>query len=92
MQETISKEKLEAFSEQFHSEPRNEVAMRAVVSEGVNKAAANHESLRRQRHEFSVSLKQGEITNQKQSGPLLDVRGAQYDAVPGDQKAESGDV
>lgn len=68
MQETISKEKLEAFSEQFHSDPRNEVAMRAVVSGGVNKAAANHESLRRQRHEFSISLKQGEITNQKQSG------------------------
>lgn len=68
MQEAISKENLEAFSEHFRSDPHNQVAMRAVVSTGVNKAAANHESMRHQRHEFSISLKQGEITNQKQSG------------------------
>ncbi len=68
MKESISKEFLEAAAQKFTESPRNRVAMNATVSAGIRQAAANCQAPRSSRHSFSISLKQGEITNQKQSG------------------------
>ena len=42
--------------------------MDGVMNNGVLKTATNGDAFRGAVHEFSLSLKQGEITNQKQSG------------------------
>ena len=68
MKESISKEFLEQAAQNFEASPRNRVAMNATVSAGIRQAAANCQAPRSSRHSFSISLKQGEITNQKQSG------------------------
>ena len=68
MKESISKEFLEQAAQNFGASPRNRVAMNATVSAGIRQAAANCQAPRSSRHSFSISLKQGEITNQKQSG------------------------
>lgn len=68
MKESISEEFLEAAAQKFTESPRNRVAMNATVSAGIRQAAANCQAPRSSRHSFSISLKQGEITNQKQSG------------------------
>ena len=68
MKESISKEFLEAAAQKFTESPRNRVVMNATVSAGIRQAAANCQAPRSSRHSFSISLKQGEITNQKQSG------------------------
>lgn len=68
MKSSITIDQLEQFRKDFEANKAYGVAMRAVVSAGVNKAAVNHESFRKDRHEYSIQLKDGEITNQKQSG------------------------
>ena len=68
MQPMITAKQLEKFHEDFSANKAYAVTMRAVVSAGVNKSAVNYESCRKDRHEYSIQLKQGEITNQKQSG------------------------
>ena len=68
MQASITISQLEQFRKDFAANKAYGVAMRAVVSAGVNKVAVNHESFRKDRHEYSIQLKDGEITNQKQSG------------------------
>ncbi len=68
MKKSISKEFLEQEAEKFSSSPRSRVAMNAVVANGVSQTAANFLAPREDRHSFSVSLKQGQITDQKQSG------------------------
>lgn len=68
MEGTISKEFLESAERKFTASARNRIAMNATVSGGIRQAAANCQAPRSSRHTFSVSLEQGEITNQKQSG------------------------
>ena len=68
MEQTITKEKLEQFQREFHEEKRNEAAMHAVTANGLYASSQDNEAARRMRHVFSVSLKQGEVTNQQQSG------------------------
>lgn len=68
MEHSITKENLSAFSSQFHAEPIHSVAMHAAANNGLYNAAFNEEAARQTRHSFSVSLEQGDITNQKQSG------------------------
>ncbi len=68
MNGSISKEFLDAAAERFDSSTRNHIAMNATVAEGIRHAAANCAAPRAHRHSFSVSLEQGDITNQKQSG------------------------
>ena len=68
MKETVTKEMLEQFRQEFEAQRAHGIAMRAVVAGGVNKTATNYESFRKDRHEYSIKIKQGEITNQKASG------------------------
>ena len=68
MEQTITKEKLEQFQKDFHEEKLNEAAMHAVTTNGLYVSSQDNEAARRMRHVFSISLKQGEVTNQQQSG------------------------
>lgn len=68
MNKEIAFANLEAFEEAFDSDRANRVAMNAAAKNGVNNAALRVENPRDMRHTFSISLEQGEITNQKQSG------------------------
>lgn len=68
MKTFISEEELKKFEESFDSDLANTTAMNAVMNNGVVKSAINYESIRQNRHVFSIDLKQGDITNQKASG------------------------
>ena len=68
MSVSVTQEDLGTFEKCFLADRANRVAMDAVVNNGVLKSAKNAEAFRTTTHQFSISLKQGEITNQKQSG------------------------
>ena len=68
MEKNLTLEQLDAFEKAFDADRANQVAMRAVTTNGLVKAATNQEVYRRDRHQFSISLEQGSVTNQKQSG------------------------
>ncbi len=68
MNATITKEELEAFERRFDEDRANRVAMNAVVTGGVNAVAKNYQVEWELPHDFSISLEQGKITNQKKSG------------------------
>ena len=65
MSENITKELLERLS---CKDPDCQVARNAVMENGLKASAKNGEVQRTLHHSFSVKLKQGAITNQKQSG------------------------
>lgn len=68
METIISKEILESFGQDFHAAPLNTIAMNAAITNGINNSAKNYDVLRRDTHTYSISLEQGKVTNQKQSG------------------------
>ncbi len=68
MNHDITNEVLAEFSTAFSSNPVNRFAMNAVTSAGLLAASKNPMAQRESRHSYSISLEQGEITNQKQSG------------------------
>ncbi len=68
MEKNLTLEQLDAYEKSFDAGRANQVAMRAVTTNGVVKAATNGAVYRRDRHQFSISLEQGNMTNQKQSG------------------------
>lgn len=68
MSESITKEMLVQFAEECRGDVACQVAKNAVVENGLKASAKNGEAQRTSRHSFSVKLKQGAITNQKQSG------------------------
>ena len=68
MSENITKEALAQFQEKCGADKACRVAMNAVTENGLWAAAKNGEAPRNTRHSFSVNLKQGAITDQKQSG------------------------
>ena len=68
MEGSICTSRLQEMEQRFESQSRNLVAMNAAVSCGVQQAAMSCQAPRQTRHTFSISLKQGDITNQKQSG------------------------
>lgn len=92
MNKEITLEQLASYETAFDSDRANRIAMDAATKNGVNNAAMRFENAREMRHTFNISLEQGDITNQKQSGPLLDVRGAQHHALPHHQKARRQNV
>lgn len=73
MDTTISMESLEKFEKNFDANRANAMAMNAVAANGVNASAKNYETERKTTFDFSISLEQGKITNQKKSG-AADVR------------------
>ena len=64
----VSQQQLEKFAADFESQRANLVAMNAVTANGLLGSAVNRTAAQNDVHEFSISLEQGEITNQKQSG------------------------
>lgn len=64
----ISYEMLEKFSSDFNADPKNTVAMRAVMKNGVNAAAENQQEIIDNPMMFSIEIESGKITNQKASG------------------------
>ena len=68
MDKNVTMEQLAVYEQAFDADLAKQVAMRAAASCGVVKAATNNEIFRKDRHQFSLSLEQGKITNQKQTG------------------------
>lgn len=68
MKKEISMEQLEQYEKAFAADRAKNIAMRAVTANGVSKSALDPEVQRVDRHQFSISLEQGKITNQKSSG------------------------
>ena len=68
MQKEISFEELREFESSFQDSRANQVAMNAASTNGVIKAATNPLVFGKVPHNFSISLEQGDITDQKQSG------------------------
>lgn len=64
----ITKEMLDRYQGACLWDMACQVAKNAVMENGLKAAAKNGEAIRTLRHSFSVNLKQGAITNQKQSG------------------------
>ncbi len=68
MEQKLTAEQLEQYNAAFMGDRANRAAMTAVTNAGVNEAAKNQEVFRKTTHEFSLTLKQGHVTAQKQSG------------------------
>ena len=65
---TVTAEDMSRFEAAFDKDRANAVAMNAVTNNGLLKSAKSARAVQADTHMFSVSLKQGEITSQKQSG------------------------
>lgn len=68
MEQNITTAQLEQYQKAFGADRAKRVAMNAATANGVVKAATNPEVFRKDRHQYSISLEQGKITNQKQTG------------------------
>lgn len=68
MKDCITASDLKEFSESFHADKANLVAMNAVTSKGVQASAREFAAVRSDLHEYSVNLDQHGITWQKNSG------------------------
>ena len=68
MNTTISPEALCSLEQKFDQNPVHTVAMNAVYTNGINACARNYPVDREITHDYSISLTQGKITNQKKSG------------------------
>ena len=68
MSKEITFDQLKSYEEAFTTCRGNRIAMNAVTNSGVYAASKNPEAFRTDLHQFSISLEQGEITNQKRSG------------------------
>lgn len=64
----VSEQQLAAFAADFESQRANLVAMNAVTANGLMASAVSRAAVENDVHEYSISLEQGDITNQKQSG------------------------
>ncbi len=68
MNHSITPDHLGTYSSDFNADRASRVARDAVMSGGLLNSCKNPAAIRRANHEFSLSLKQGKMTNQKQSG------------------------
>ena len=68
MDSSISQNLLDQLEKRFDENPGNRMAMNAAVSCGICASSRNYMTEREIPHEFSVSLEQGAVTNQKRSG------------------------
>ena len=68
MSQEITKEQIAAFDADFSTQRANRVAMNAVTNNGLLASAIRREAVEQDVHEYSISLEQGKICNQKQSG------------------------
>ncbi len=68
MNQAINRELLERYSQDFRSDRTSRAACDAVTGNGLFKSSVNPAVAWKNNHEFSLTLKQGAITSQKQSG------------------------
>ena len=68
MDSSISQNLLDQLEKRFDENPGNRMAMNAAVSCGICASSRNYVTEREIPHEFSISLEQGTVTNQKRSG------------------------
>jgi len=68
MQQELSSSVIQSYAQRFASDPSSKTRMNAIVKSGIEAVAADWESQRRMRYDFSVEVETGEITNQKASG------------------------
>lgn len=68
MKQAITTTQLTQFEQDFFKERANRVAQGAITANGLKKSCQNPSVIQKNNHEFSISLKQGSITSQKQSG------------------------
>ena len=64
----ITYEMLEKFSQAYNADPKNAVAQRAVMKNGISAAAENLQEAIDNPMLFSIEIETGKITNQKASG------------------------
>ena len=65
---TVTAEDMSRFEAAFDKDRANAVAMNAVTNNGLLKSATSAAAIQADTHVYSIDLKQGDITNQKQSG------------------------
>lgn len=68
MNQSVSKENLEAFDREFSSSRSNLIAMNAVTANGIKESATRWTSRKEALHEYSIRLENKGITSQKSSG------------------------
>ena len=66
--------------------------MNAVTNNGLLASAIRREAVEQDVHEYSISLEQGEICNQKQSGRCWMFAALNTPALSGDEEAQSRDL
>jgi bleomycin hydrolase len=59
---------LKEMTNRFESNPQRRLALNAVTTMGIDSAAHNYDRSRLLQRRFSVTVKQGKVTNQKRSG------------------------
>jgi bleomycin hydrolase len=64
----LSEETLSEMREGFESNATNRLAMNAVTASGIEKVARNYDRARTLQRQFSVTVDNGEVTNQNRSG------------------------
>ena len=87
MNKEITLEQLASYETAFDSDRANRIAMDAATKNGVNNAAMRFENAREMRHTFNISLEQGDITNQKQSGRCWMFAALNYHALLASSKS-----
>ena len=68
MNENITFENLQAFSEQFGADKANRIAMNAVAKNGINESAQGVYAGIKFPHSFSIEIDAGDVCNQRKSG------------------------
>ncbi|MGD1821473.1 MAG: aminopeptidase C [Pleomorphochaeta sp.] len=68
MNRLITNNELLSFRENFNSINKNQIAQNAVFENGIMDSAKNVKSIVNNTHQYSIDVKTGDITNQKQSG------------------------
>lgn len=64
----INKEKFKDLDKKFYADRVNVIGQSAVTRNGITESVLDPDVIKDMRHSFSLELKQGEITDQKQSG------------------------
>lgn len=68
MKKEITQRETERFADYVGNDKAAQIAMHAVVQNGIKAASVNHDTVRNMRHAFSLTIETGDITNQKRSG------------------------
>ncbi len=91
-QEITKKNRSQPFDADFGAQRANRVAMNAVTNNGLLASAIRREAVEQDVHEYSISLEQGEICNQKKSGRCWMFAALNTPALSGDEEVRPQDL